>query len=97
MIGLKTKGRHLCGLTWTCTIVHKLSFSRLLVPRQYLGPFHIVLSSLWCLQVTVERSKAVAWTKFGLYSSVTVVQILNGKHYSHALDAHQISLQVLLT
>lgn len=31
----------------------------------------------------------------GLNSSVTVVQILTGKHYNRALEAHQITLQVL--
>jgi len=49
-------------------------FSRPSVPRQYLGPFHIVLCSLWCLQATFESSGLdVAWTEFGLY---TVIQIL---------------------
>ena len=60
------------------------------------GPFHIVLCALWCLGVTVESSGLdAAWIEAGLYSSVTVVQILNGKHHNRALDAHQISLQVL--
>jgi hypothetical protein len=37
----------------------------------------------------------MAWIEADLYSSITVVQILNGKHHNRALDAHQISLQAL--
>ena len=37
----------------------------------------------------------MAWIEAGLSSSVTVAQILNGKHHNRVLDAHQISLQVL--
>ncbi len=60
------------------------------------GPFHIILCALRCLGATVESSGLdAAWIEAGLYSSVTVVQILNGKHHNRALDAHQISLQVL--
>jgi len=53
-------------------------FSRPLIPRQYLGPFHIpvVLCTLQCLGATIESSGLdVAWSELGLYSSVTVVQI----------------------
>ncbi len=60
------------------------------------GPFHIILCALRCLGATVESSGLdAAWIEAGLYSSVTVVQILNGEHHNRALDAHQISLQVL--
>ena len=60
------------------------------------GPFHIILCALRCLGVTVESSGLdMAWIETGLYSSITVVQILNGKHHNRALDAHQISLQAL--
>ena len=60
------------------------------------GPFHIVLCALRCLGATVESSGLdMAWIEAGLYSSITVVQILYGKHHNRALDAHQISLQAL--
>ena len=60
------------------------------------GPFHIGLCALRCLGATVESSGLDgAWVEADLYSSVTVAQIPNGKHHNRALDAHQISLQVL--
>ena len=79
--------------------VHKLSFldhqfQDNIIPSP--GPFHIVLCALQCLGATVESSGLdVAWIEAGLYSSITVIQILNGKHHNRALDAHQISLQAL--
>ena len=36
-----------------------------------------------------------AWVEADLYSTVTTAQILSGKHHNRALDAHQITLQVL--
>lgn len=60
------------------------------------GPFHVVLCALLCLGAALESSGLdEAWIEAGLYSSVTVVQILNRKHHNRALDAHQITLQVL--
>ena len=79
--------------------VRKLSFLDLQFKDKIIacpGPFHIVLCALRCLGGTVESSGLdEAWIEAGLYSSVTVVQILNGKHHNRALDAHQISLQAL--
>ena len=36
-----------------------------------------------------------AWAEAELYIIVTTAQILNSKHHNRALDAHQITLQVL--
>ena len=80
-------------------IVRKLSFLDLqfqanIIPS--LGPFYVVLCALGCLGATLESSGLdEAWIEAGLYSSVTVLQILNGQHHNRALDAHQITLQVL--
>ena len=47
------------------------------------GPFHIVLCALRCLGATVDSSSLDgAWIEADLYSSVTVAQILNGKHHN---------------
>ncbi len=60
------------------------------------GQFHTVLCGLRCLGATLESSGLdQAWVDADLYSSVTVVQILNEKHHNRAIDANQITLQVL--
>jgi hypothetical protein len=60
------------------------------------GPFHTVLCALRCLGVTLESSGLdQAWVEADLYSNVTFIQILNGKHHNRALDANQVTLQAL--
>ena len=36
-----------------------------------------------------------AWVQSGLYSDVVVTHIINGSHFNHAIEAHEITLQVL--
>jgi hypothetical protein len=66
--------------------VRKLSFLDLQFQGNIItspGPFHVVLCALRCLGVTLESSGLdEAWIEAGLYSSVTVAQILNGKHHN---------------
>ena len=60
------------------------------------GAFHTTLCALRCLGRTIEGSGMDdAWVEASLYSSVTVNQIINGSHYSRAIEAHEITLQVL--
>ena len=60
------------------------------------GPFHTVLCALRCLGATIENSGLdSALVEADIYSSITVVQIINGKHHNRAIEAHQIILQVL--
>lgn len=60
------------------------------------GPFHVVLCALRCLGATIENSGLdEAWVHADIYGSLTATQILNGKHHNRALDAHQITVQVL--
>ena len=60
------------------------------------GPFHIVLCALQCLGTTLDSSGLdEVWIETGLYSSITVVQFLNGNHHNRALDHHQVSSKVL--
>ena len=59
------------------------------------GGFHIVICALRCLGRTIEHSGLdEAWART-LYSSITVTQIINGKHYNRAIQAHEITLEVL--
>ena len=59
------------------------------------GGFHIVICALRCLGRTVEHSGIdEVWTR-SLYCNITVTQIINGKHYNHAIQAHEITLEVL--
>ena len=59
------------------------------------GGFHIVLCALRCLGRTVEQSGLdEAWAQ-ELYSSETVSQIINGKHFNRAIEAHETTLEVL--
>ena len=52
--------------------------------------------ALRCLGRTIEGSGLDgAWQEADLYSSVTVSQILNGNHYSRAIEAHRVTLQAL--
>lgn len=56
------------------------------------GAFHTVR----CLGRTIEGSGLdEAWQEADLYSSVTTTQIINGNHHNRALEAHQVTLQVL--
>jgi hypothetical protein len=60
------------------------------------GAFHTSLCALRCLGKTIEGSGIdEAWVEADMYSSVTVNQIINGNHYSRAVEAHEITLQVL--
>jgi hypothetical protein len=36
-----------------------------------------------------------AWVEAEMYSSITVEQIINGNHYRRALEAHEVTLQIL--
>ena len=59
------------------------------------GGFHIVICALRCLGRTIEHSGIdESWNR-SLYSSTTVTQIINGKHYNRAIQAHEITLEVL--
>lgn len=60
------------------------------------GAFHTSLCALRCLGRTIEGSGIdEAWVEADMYSSVTVNQIINGNHYARAIEAHEITLQVL--
>ena len=60
------------------------------------GQFHIVLCALRCLGQTVEGSGLDnAWVDADIYSNVTVMQILNGKHHNRAMECHLFTLQAL--
>ena len=60
------------------------------------GAFHTVLCALRCLGRTSEGSGLDdAWQEADLYSNITVTQIINGNHHNRAIEAHQITLQVL--
>ena len=60
------------------------------------GAFHTVLCAIRCLGQTIEGSGLdEAWQEADLYSSVTVIRIINGSHHNRALQAHQITLQAL--
>lgn len=60
------------------------------------GAFHTSLCALRCLGKAIEGSGIdEAWVEAGLYSSVTVNQIINGNHYNRAMEAHEVTLQVL--
>jgi hypothetical protein len=46
--------------------------------------------------MTIEGSGIdEAWVEAEMYSSITVEQIINGNHYRRALEAHEVTLQVL--
>ena len=61
------------------------------------GGFHIVICALRCLGRTIEHSGIdEAWNR-SLYSSTTVTQIINGKHYNCAIQANEITLEVLFS
>lgn len=60
------------------------------------GQFHISLCALRCLGAIVEGSGLdTAWTEANMYSSITVMQILNGKHYKRAIECHIVKLEAL--
>ena len=60
------------------------------------GAFHTSLCTLRCLGKTIEGSGIdEVWVEAEMYSSITVDQIINGKHYSRAMEAHEVTLQVL--
>ena len=59
------------------------------------GGFHIVIFALRCLGRTIEHSEIdESWNR-SLYSSTTVAQMINGNHYNRAIQAHEITLEVL--
>ena len=60
------------------------------------GAFHTSLCAVRCLGKTIEHSGLdEAWVASDLYSRVTVSQIISGGHFNRAVDAHEITLQVL--
>ena len=60
------------------------------------GAFHTSLCAIGCLGKTIEHSGLdESWVISGLYSQVTVNQIINGSHYNRAVTAHGITLQAL--
>ena len=60
------------------------------------GVFHTSICALRCLGKTIEGSGFdEAWMEADLYGSVTKNEIINGNHYGRALQAHEITLQVL--
>jgi hypothetical protein len=60
------------------------------------GAFHTSLCAVRCLGKTVEGSGIdESWFRSELYSEVVVNQIINGSHYNHAVEAHEITLQAL--
>ena len=59
------------------------------------GGFHIVICALrWLGRTIVHSGIDEAWNR-SLYSSTTATQIINGKHYNCAIQAHEISLEIL--
>ena len=57
--------------------------------------FILLFIALRCFGRTIEHSGIdEAWNR-SLYSNTTVTQIINGKHYNHAIQAHEITLEVL--
>ena len=56
----------------------------------------MTICALRCLGVTGEGSGLdTAWVEADLHSSVTVLQIMNDKHYKRANECHMITLQAL--
>ena len=60
------------------------------------GQFHITVCALRYLGRTVEGSGLEdMWVQADIYSNVTVMQIINGKHYNHAIECHLFTLEAL--
>ena len=60
------------------------------------GELHMVMAQLRTIGAYIEGSGIdQAWIEAGLYSSVTVKQILDGKHVKRGMEAHLITLQCL--
>ena len=60
------------------------------------GQFHISLCALRCLGNIVEGSGLdTALTEANIYSNVTIMQILNGKHYKRAVECHLVLMETL--
>jgi hypothetical protein len=58
------------------------------------GAFHTSLCAVRCLGKTVAQSGLdAAWSAAGLYSDVVVNQIIDGGHYSRAVEAHEVTLK----
>ena len=76
----------------------KLEYSNEMYSKKWMlspGGFHIAICTLRCLGRTIEHSGIdEAWNR-SLYSSTTVTQVINGKHYNRAIQAHEITLEVL--
>ena len=63
---------------------------------ELLGQFHICLCYVRCLGDMVEGSGLdTAWVEANIYSNVTAIQIINGKHYKRAIECHIITLEAL--
>ena len=59
-------------------------------------PGQICLYYLLCLGAMLEGSGLdTAWVEADIYSNVTAIQILNGKHYKRAIECHIITLEAL--
>ena len=60
------------------------------------GQLHISFCYICCLGNMVENSGLdQCWVEAELYLSVTVHQIITGKHYNRAIDCHLTTIQVL--
>ena len=60
------------------------------------GQLHTSFCYICCLGNMVENSGLdQCWVEAELYSTVTVHQIITGKHYNRAIDCHLTTLQVL--
>ena len=62
------------------------------------GELHIVMAQLRCIGAYVEGSGIDAsWVESGVYGSVTVKKIAEGKHVKQGVEAHLLTLQTLRT
>ena len=59
-----------------------------------LHQFYITVCALRCLGHTVEGSgREDMWVQANIYSNVTVVHIINGKHYNCAIECHLFTVE----
>ena len=64
--------------------------------KWWLLPFHTSLCTIRCLGKTIAHSGLdETWVISGLYSQVTVNQIINWSHYNRTVTAHKVTLQAL--
>ena len=66
------------------------------ISDKYQDAFHTSLCEIRFLGKTIEHSGLdESWVISGMYSQVTVNQIVNGSHYNRAVTAHEVTLQAL--